>query len=249
MKFAPERLDLGLGLRPHVVGGDHRAEPLCRADGLQAGHSGAQHQHLGGACRAGRGDEQREEPAERGRPGERRLVAGHVRLGRQRVHPLGPGQRAGEPVEADRGHAPGGQVGGEGGVHQRVQHAEQGLARPQRGDVALVRPADAHHDAGLGQQFVAGHDGSAGLGIGAVAEPGAVARAGLNQDVEPGPAQPRDHLGDERHPALAGRGLFENPYLHGHDLMVSSDVGTSRTGWPASGRVAQAVPSCGSVRT
>src|SRR6185437_12140349 len=62
----------------------------------------------------------------------------------------------------------------------------------------------------------------------------AVSRAGLDKDVEPGPTQPRDHLGDECHPVLAGRGLLEYPYLHARDLMASGL--TDVPGRPAHGR-------------
>ena len=58
-----QRLDLLLDRGAHVEGGHHGAQPLGGGDGLQAGHAGAEHQHLGRADRAGGGGEHREEAA------------------------------------------------------------------------------------------------------------------------------------------------------------------------------------------
>ena len=118
-----------------------------------------------------------------------------------------------------------GEPGHERGIDQRVQHPEHGLAGSQRADDRLVRPADRDDEAGAGHQFVAGHDGGAGLGVRAVGEPGAVTRAGLHEHVKTRSAQPREHLGNERHPAFAGSGLLQDPYLHGHDLIASGEAG------------------------
>jgi hypothetical protein len=59
-ELGAEALDLFLHRRPHVVRLHDGAEPLRRGDRLQPCDAGAEHQHLCGGERAGRGHEQRE---------------------------------------------------------------------------------------------------------------------------------------------------------------------------------------------
>src|SRR6185437_11914963 len=140
----------------------------------------------------------------------------------KRVHGLGPGQGPRQPVQADRGHAAGGQGRGQRWVGQRVEHAEDGLARPQLTDQLPGWLADGHDQVGAGQQLRAADHAGPGLGVGAVREPRGRPGTRLDQDVEAGAAQPRDHLRDERHPSLAGRVLLDDGYFHRHDLTMST---------------------------
>ena len=63
-----------------VEGGDLRAEAPRGGDGLQAGHTRAQHEHLGGRDGPGRGHQHREEAAELVGGEQRRAVAADVGL-------------------------------------------------------------------------------------------------------------------------------------------------------------------------
>ena len=107
-----ERLDLGRGGRSHVVRADDRAEPAGGRDGLEPGDAGPEHQDLGRACGAGRRHQQREVAVVDVRRGEHGPVAGHAGLRAQHVHRLRAADRAGQAVEADRGDAGRGQLGG-----------------------------------------------------------------------------------------------------------------------------------------
>ena len=84
-----ERLDLLLDRGAHVEGLHDRAEAAGGGDRLQAGHAGAEHQHLGRAHGAGGGGEHREEARQLLRGDQRGAVAGHGGLRGQRVHRLG----------------------------------------------------------------------------------------------------------------------------------------------------------------
>ncbi|MEO6881044.1 MAG: cytochrome c oxidase assembly protein, partial [Mycobacteriaceae bacterium] len=59
-EFRTQRLDLLAGLGAHVITLDLRTQPARGGDRLQAGHAGANHQHLRGADRAGGGGQHRE---------------------------------------------------------------------------------------------------------------------------------------------------------------------------------------------
>ena len=60
-ELRPQRLDLLLGDRPHVVGLDHRAQPPRGGDGLQPGDAGPEDEHLSRPDRAGRRGQHGEE--------------------------------------------------------------------------------------------------------------------------------------------------------------------------------------------
>jgi hypothetical protein len=90
-ELGAQALDLLLGRRAHVGGGDHRAQAPRGGDRLQAGDAGAHHEHLGRGDGAGRGHHHRHRPAiDLGRL-DHRAVAGEVGLAGQRVHHLGAG--------------------------------------------------------------------------------------------------------------------------------------------------------------
>jgi len=63
---------------------------------------------------------------------------------------------------------------------------------------------EVHRQVRVGEQFFAADHGRTGLRVGAVREPRAVPGPGFHEYLESGAAQPRDHLRNERHPALAG---------------------------------------------
>ena len=230
MNVRAERLDLGPGLRAHVVGADHRAEPAGGADRLQAGDAGPEHQHLGRPGRAGRGDQQREEPAERRRGDQGGLVAGDVRLRGQRVHRLGPGQRPRHQVEADRGDAGLGQAPRQVGV-RRAGRAGRKWPGPARSSATGRRPAADHSDhVGVCAQSSPGHDAGARLGVHVVAVPRAVARARLDKDLEPGGAQLGHGLGHQRDPAFSRRCLLSDGNLHGKTSCLGNWTIAARNG-------------------
>ncbi len=91
--FGAERLHLLGDLRADVVARRPRAEAPRGRDRLQAGDAGAEHEHLRRRDRARRGHQHRVEARRVLGAEQRRLVAGHVRLRRQRVHRL----RAADP--------------------------------------------------------------------------------------------------------------------------------------------------------
>ena len=104
-RAAAERCDLLPGGATDVEAGDDRAEALGGRDRLQAGDSGAEHEHLCRGDGAGGGGHHREEAARFARGEQRRGVAGDVGLRGERVHRLG----AGDP--RDRLHREAGDAG------------------------------------------------------------------------------------------------------------------------------------------
>ncbi len=117
---------------PDVVPGDDRAEPAGRADRLQAGHPGADHQDQRRPGRPGRGHEHRQVVAVGVGGHQRRLVAGDVGLRAERVHRLRPADRPGQAVQADGGHLRDGERGRELRIGQRLEQPHQYLARAQQ---------------------------------------------------------------------------------------------------------------------
>jgi hypothetical protein len=109
-ELGAEALSLLARLGPDVIRFHDRAESLGGSDGLEAGHTDAEDQHVGGLGRAGRRGQQREVAAVRIGGKEDRLVAPDVGLAAERVHRLCAGQGPRDRVEADRRHALAGEV-------------------------------------------------------------------------------------------------------------------------------------------
>ena len=123
---AAQRLDLLARLRAHVEALHLRAQAARGGDGLQAGHAGADHQHLRGTDGAGGGGEHGEEARGQLRGDQHGLVAGHAGLRAQHVHGLGAG---GARQALQREHA-------QAAAAQRLQetHAVDGARRPADSD-------------------------------------------------------------------------------------------------------------------
>src|SRR6266566_3244556 len=221
-----EGLHVTLGGGAHIVSGHDGAEPACGADRLQARDSRAEHEHFGRPCGARRRDEQREEARERAGGDEHGLVAGDVRLRRQRVHGLGGGQRPWNAVEADRRHAGGAELARELGLGERAQHPDDRLAGAQPGDVLRGGPADKHDDVALVQQLRTAGNARAGLGVCMVGKERGVARAPLDQYLQAKLREPVDRVWHQCHAPLARRGLLDDSYLHLRDL--NDHLGTGR---------------------
>ena len=171
-ELGPEALHLLLGRGPHVVGPHHRPQPAGGGDGLQAGHPGPHHQHLGRRHGAGRRHEHREELGQVLGRRQAGPVAGHRGLGREGVHGLGPAD-AGQEVEAVDGGTPGGQgLHGVGGGH-RLEEADQRHPLGQGRHLLGGRGLHPGHHGGAGQGGGgAVDDGGPGLPVGVVGEPG-----------------------------------------------------------------------------
>jgi hypothetical protein len=195
--------DLIPRLGPDVVSGHHGSEPASGAHGLQAGHPRAEHEDAGGPARPGRGDQHGEESPEVIGGDQHRLVAGHVRLRGERVHVLGPAQRARQPVQADRGHPGLGQLTRQVRLDQWPQHTDDRLAGAQSADQVRRGRADADEDVGPVDGLVPADDFRADSFVGAVGEARRGTRAGLHQDMHAGAGEHRNRLGHQRDTLLS----------------------------------------------
>ena len=210
-----QALGLFLGGGPDVVGLDHGAEPARRGDRLQAGDADAHDEHLGRRHRPRRRHEHGEELGQvlrRRQPGP---VARDGRLGAQGVHALGPAD-ARQEVEAEDGRLLGGQrAHGVFGLGH-AEEAQQCRALGQTRHVLGARWVHPDHQPGTRERRrrVGGH-GRPGVGVGAVAERGLRAGAGLHADLPARADQLLDHVGDESHAALAWTGLGGDLQFHG----------------------------------
>ena len=205
-----ERLHLLGDLGAHVVARRPRAEPPGRRERLQPATPAAEHEHLRGRDRARRGREHRVEA--RGVLGaeQRRLVPGHVRLRRQRVHRL----RAADP--RNRLHRERRDLG----VRERARR----LGRRQRRE----EPDEQRAVAELGRppRLVGARDLDDHVGAPRVADPRpgvleqlirdqrGLARARLDDDLDVLRAEALDDVGHHRDAALAVRGLLGNTHDH-----------------------------------
>ncbi len=181
-ELGAQALDLFLGGRAHIGGGDHRAEPPRRGDGLQTRHAHAHDEDLGGGDGARRRHHHREALAKGVGRLDHRAIAGQIGLGRQHVHDLGAGDARHEF------HGEGGDVG----ALQRldrilftigVQHGDDHGAGLERAGLLRRRAAHLQHDVGAVQHRagVGLHRGP-GLGIVGVRNGRADARPGLDRD-------------------------------------------------------------------
>src|SRR5690606_27104135 len=204
-----ERLDLLGGARPHVEPGDHGTQAPGGGDGLEAGDTGAEDQHVGRADRAGGGGEHREDPVAQGGRFQRGLVAGERGLGGQDVHRLGPG-RAGDQFECQQGGAGGDERAERVGGAQRVEWVEQAEHGPGATDPGRVGPFDTDEEVRSG----AVADGGAGFRVLPVTESRTTAGAGVARDAVAVADQLTDAIGGERYPPLPLRRGGEGVYLH-----------------------------------
>ena len=199
--------DIGAGCIAHVVAGHDRAEPTGGADRLQPGDAGTDHQNPCRTHRSGRGHEHRQVAAVGVGREYRCLVAGDVGLRTEHVHRLSPAQRAGQTVQADRGHLGLGQTAHQWRIDQRREQPDENLTRPQHAHVRRSRRAYADDDVGLLVQPVPGDELGTGIGVFGIGEPRRGARAGLDDHLLPGGPQPDHAVRTERDPPLAGRRL------------------------------------------
>ena len=139
-----ERLDLLLDGRAHVEGLDDRAEAARGGDRLEAGHAGAEHEHLGGADGAGGGGEHREEAGQLLGGDQGGAVAGHRGLRGERVHRLGA-RDARDRLHREARHARLGERADRVGRRQRREEADQHRAARQPADLLGGRRGDLGH--------------------------------------------------------------------------------------------------------
>ena len=142
-----ERLHLLGDLGAHVVAGRPRAEPPGRRERLQPGDAAAEHEHLRGRDRARGGHQHRVEARRVLGAEQRRLVAGDVRLRRQRVHRL----RAADPrdrLHRERRDLRVGERARRLGRRQRREEADQERAVAELADLLARRRRDLDDDVG-----------------------------------------------------------------------------------------------------
>ena len=196
---------------PHVVGVDRGAEAPHGGDGLQPGHAGPHDQDPGGGYRPGRGHHHGYHPVEPFGGQDGGLVPGQAGLRAEGVHGLGPAG-AGHQIKREGGHLPVPQDGDSVKMRGRRKEAHPGGALRELPGFLKRRRRDPNHNGRAVQdRRAAGYDPHPfPLGIAIVAEPGALAGAGLDHHPETG----RDQFGDlPRHhgdPALAAAQLTKN---------------------------------------
>jgi hypothetical protein len=206
-ELGAEALHLLLHGRPHVERRDHGTEPARRGDGLQPGHTRAEHEQLGGRDGPGRRDEHRHQLPVLGGGHQDRLVPGDRAHGREHVHHLGTGD-PGKLVEAEAGQLGPCELLDHIGVGEGEQHPDQDGSILGRRDLTLGTPHH-QHDVGLApQRTCVGHDGRPGLGEGFVGVRGR--RAGIVFDAHVVPLfdQALHDIGGQRHPRLDRATLF-----------------------------------------
>ena len=180
-ELRPQRLDLLLGGRTHIVGLDHRPQAARGRDGLQPGDACPEHEHLGRADGAGRRRQHGEEAPQSQRRHQGRAVARDRGLRGEDVHRLGAGDARHE-LQGEGRHAGVAQVGDALEVARRLHEAHDDLAGAQQVDLGGQRGLDLDDhvgslpDAGRGVD-----DARAGLRVLVVGEVAADARSGLDR--------------------------------------------------------------------
>ena len=103
-------------------------------------------------------------------------------------------------------------------VRQWLEEGDQRHALRHRRHLVGGRLAHADDDVGARIQLGAGSNRGACLAVGLVREPGALAGARFDGDLEPGTGQARDRVGHERDAPLACGRLLGNRDLHRAEL-------------------------------
>jgi hypothetical protein len=124
--------------------------------------------------------------------------------------------RARHQVGGDRGDAAPGELAHALGVGERIEQADQRLARPHLPDLVVGGRADLDHEVAVAPQraCVGLEAGAGGLVVG-VAGVGAEPGAALHRHREALRDQARDDLGRERDPSLAVSDFLGNGDPHG----------------------------------
>ena len=208
-ELRPERLHLLLDRRAHVEGRHHGAEPAGGGDRLQAGHARPEHEHLRRRDGAGSGHQHGEEAAHLLRGDQHRAVAGHARLGGERVHRLRTRDARDrlhrEPRRARRGERPDPRP-----VRERGKEADHDRLWPQRAHLLVARRRDLRDDVPPPRRAEA----RAGRLEELVRDAGRGAGSGLDDDVMALGGELAHEVRDERHAPLAAHDLLRNPDLH-----------------------------------
>ncbi len=215
-----EARDLLLGGRADVVGRNGRSEPPRGGNGLQAGHARADDKHLGGADRAGGGNQHGKNLRQGGRPQQHGAIAGDGGLRRENVHHLGAGDSRQQFQGEERGPAAGELLVGLG-LPQRVAEPDNHLARRKPRQVVFALQGVAAAGADLedhfgGEDLVAGGgDFGALIGIKPIGKAGRHARSRLHEDFDARLGQRREAGGDQRDTRFARKSLLWNANDHG----------------------------------
>ena len=220
-ELAAQRLDLLAGLRAHVEALDLRAQALGGGDRLQAGHAGADDQHLRRPDGAGRGGQHREEARRQLRGDQHRLVTGHARLRAEHVHRLRAGG-ARQAFQRERQQAAVADRRRAALVRLRLQAAHQHRAGLQPREHRVRGRLHAQHRIGLRERVLA--QLGAGIGIGLVREMGAIADPGLDAHAGAGRDQLLAGFRGQRDAPLARRRLACHAHDHRHRLPLHRPV-------------------------
>ena len=200
-----EALDLFLGCRADVVGANHRTEATRGGDRLQAGHTGPQHEDLGGGDGPGRGHEHREEARQLLGREQCGVVARHGGLRGECVHGLRT-RDTGQKVEREGGDPPLRECLDECGVGRRLQEADDGRPLLQASDFLNRGGLDlADHVRGCVERVGRGGDVDAPCLVGRVLEVCRLSCATLDRDCRAGLHDPRHDVWDHRDAALMRR--------------------------------------------
>ena len=213
-ELGAERLDLLLGVWPHIGCFDHRPEPLGGGDRLQPRDAHPHDHDPGRLDGAGGGHHHGHHAAVGVGADHHRLVSREIGLRRQHIHALRT-RDARQPLHREPGDAAGGERLEALGTVWR-QQGDEDLVLAQCGEFTGLWPADLEHELGAGIDIV-GRRGKAGarrdeLGVGD-RRPGP--RARLHHDlVEPARGELLDGFGRCGNPRLTWPGLCRNPDLH-----------------------------------
>ncbi len=213
-KLGTERLHLFRDHRAGIECHDPGAEPLGRGDCLKSRDAGTDHEHVGRFQRARRGHHHRHDPRHARRGEQHHHVTGEVGLGTQCIHLL-RARGAWNHLHADRRHAGGAEGLDQRRFIERIEITHVDAAALEQRDIlgrGLVQP---QHQVRARQHFDAiADDARTGRHEVLVAESGAAAEAGFDDDVGAGARQLLDHRRYHRGAMLAGLLLPRNPYQH-----------------------------------
>ncbi len=216
-EFAPQTFHLLLDDRPGIVSLDDRPQALGGADGLQAGHAGADDEDAGRAHRAGGRHEQGEETRKVIGGQQDRFVTGHRAHGAENVHCLSACD-ARHQFHGESGDlAPGqGLDLGQGGV--RLQKTYRQGAFLHGADLINGRRLHFEHD--VADRKNIGFQAHAFILIGCIRITGLLPCARLQEHLQPRLLQLADQIGHQRHPPLSLRCLPGN--ADNHDTPLGS---------------------------
>ena len=163
---------------------------------------------------------------------------------------MGGAQRAGETVEADRGHLGPGQSADQIRVEQGGQQPDQDLTRTQQAGVGPRGWVHADNDVGLFEDLTPGEKAGAGRGVVGIGEPGPIAGTGLDDHLMVGREQSGCAVGAQRDAPFPGRRLGDGAHCACAHLIDSRRCVADRirvTGADMSALTALASHGCGLV--